>query len=123
MWQGMKRRCRSDPSYSGIEVRMTKNYFLVWAHGRVSDFLYFNPYGHPSVDRIDADEHYEPENMRIIDLDENRILSRFIASYLRLAKYEGDEQKSRVLARNIVATCQHAGLNPKRLIDFLRNEI
>jgi len=115
-------RCRSDPSYQGKEVRLTRNHFFAWAEGQVRNFLYFRPDGCPSLDRIDPDGHYEIGNIRVIDADENRVRSRFIATFLRLDRYD-PEDRVRVLARNIIATCQNAGVDKNRLVTYLKTQI
>jgi hypothetical protein len=123
MWDRIKYRCKHLPDYDGVEIKMTKNRFLAWAVANMRNFLFFNPEGTPSVDRIDPDGHYEIGNIRIIDFEHNRIRSRFICSYLRLNKLSSEKDKISVLAKNIVATCQNAGIDKKNLVLFLRNEI
>jgi len=77
-------RCENDPSYVGVEVKITKPEFFVWARREVSNFLFLYPGAKPSIDRPNADGHYEFGNMRIKDALLNRISSRFFSRFLKL---------------------------------------
>ncbi len=122
MWYGMRYRCRHSPAYRHTEIKVTKNQFLAWAETQVRNFLYFNPQGTPSIDRIDPDGDYDFGNMRVIDFEENRVRSRFICSYLRLNELEDEKDRIKVLAKNIIATCQNAKIDRTNLLWYLRNE-
>jgi len=122
MWRGMKSRVKNRPTYADVEIRCSRSEFMIWAMPRVRAFLYFNPDQTPSPDRIN-DGHYDLGDMRIIDADENRRRSRFIAKYLKLDKLETEDEKIEVLAINTVATMKHAGIDKKKFIDFLQTRI
>ncbi len=123
MWYGMRYRCRHSAVYRHTEIMVTKSQFIGWAETEVKNFLYFSPDSTPSVDRIDPTGHYEFGNIRIIDLEENRIRSRFICFYLRLNRISDEREKIAILAKNVVATCRNAGIDRRSLVDYLRNEI
>lgn len=123
MWYRMGYRCRHEYMRKGIEVKMTKNQFLVWAYQRVKNFLYNHPGRTPTPDRIDQDGHYEIGNIRIMDDIDNRTRSRFIATYLGLTKLPNEREKIKVFAANIVATCINSGINKNNLLSYLRREI
>lgn len=122
MWNGMRQRCNHCQQYENIEIRMTRTRFNAWAHHNIKNFLFFDPDGTPSIDRIDPDGHYELGNIRIISVEENRIKSRFICSYLKLNKMETND-KIETFCKNIVSTCNNAGIDKNELIWFLRNQI
>lgn len=62
-WAYLLRRVRSKKEYRGVEVRLTREEFIVWFMRR--DFAGC------SVDRIDVHGHYELSNMQVIPRGEN----------------------------------------------------
>lgn len=80
VWYALLQRIENtdgkNPGYAHVRLLITKEQFVSWYSRSLPDF--FETYGHdatPSVDRIKNDEHYSPENIRLIPLGLNSALS------------------------------------------------
>jgi hypothetical protein len=86
-WQMIERRCMNrdgrNPSYASVELRLTKDAFLVWAIPAFTAYYEqhpevlqsHDPRDWPSVDRIRGDGHYEAGNLQILAMGENARLN------------------------------------------------
>lgn len=73
---GMLARCGNangkNPSYSGVELRMTREEWLEWAIPRYDRFNQLYPNLSPNVSRFGDSGHYEIGNLKIVPLVVNR---------------------------------------------------
>jgi len=74
VWHNIKSRCRNpkDPKFKhyggrGILVKMKKLDLVYLWERDAADYM-----KQPSIDRINADAHYEISNSRFIEMEENR---------------------------------------------------
>lgn len=74
-WNTLHARVRLQASYTGVEVRMTRDQFLAWAIPVYTNWQAKNPGLTPSIDRIDPKKHYELGNLRVIERGENARLA------------------------------------------------
>lgn len=120
MWRSMHYRCKCDPAYAGIEVRIPRVEFRIWAKRELVNFLHLYPGVQPSIDRLDYDNHYEFGNVRIADNDINRITSRFVSRFMRLADKPSYRRLhvTKVLA---ITLCKQLGLRKSDLISELQD--
>lgn len=58
--------------YASVEVRMTREEFMAWAVPAYEEWFRDRPGVTPSVDRIDSKGHYEPGNIRLLPVQDNR---------------------------------------------------
>jgi hypothetical protein len=123
MWKGMKNRTKSRKEYARVELKMTKNEFMIWAGPRVANFMFLYPELTPSPDRIDPEGHYEISNLRIIDADHNRRISGFTCKALRLDRLDTVSERVEVFALVIDSTCRHANIPKDKLIEYLKDSI
>lgn len=70
-WGNITTRLRHDEDYAGVELRMTREEFVVWCVPAVTRWWAKNPEGSPSIDRKNASGHYEISNIRILAVGEN----------------------------------------------------
>ena len=119
MWKWMKYRTKNRKGYAGIDLKMTKNEFMVWAEPRVENFMFLYPDLTPSPDRIDSDGDYELSNMRIIDKDHNRMISGFTYKSQRLDQLDTEQERIEAFCIVIVATCRHGKMSKQKLIEHL----
>lgn len=75
-WNTLKTRIRTQPAYSGVEIRMERDEFLEWAIPEYEGWMADNPNQTPSLDRIDPSQHYSLGNLRILSRGENTRLAR-----------------------------------------------
>jgi hypothetical protein len=75
-WNTLHTRVRLQPAYRGVEVRMTRSEFLLWAVPAYERWMREYPGDTPSLDRERPEGHYELGNLRIIARGENARLAR-----------------------------------------------
>lgn len=75
-WDNIKKRLQRQSEYVGVELRFTRAAFLTWMIPALQRWTADHPGQRPSIDRIDPAGHYEPGNVRILELGENSRLSR-----------------------------------------------
>lgn len=75
MWQGIQRRSHNNdgmhPTYRDVDIRMTKEEFLLWAVPALREWYAHSPQSTPTLDRIDSSGHYEISNLRLLTAKEN----------------------------------------------------
>ncbi len=62
--------------YAAVEVRMSRADFMAWAIPAYEAWFRDRPGETPSVDRIESTGHYELGNLRLIEVQKNRRLSK-----------------------------------------------
>ncbi len=75
-YYSMTQRCGNkngkNPSYSSVELRMTKEEWLMWAVPKYEEFNNTYPDESPNVARLGDRGHYEIGNIEITTADKNR---------------------------------------------------
>lgn len=108
-WENAGWRCKNDPAYKGIELRVNKQDFLSWAVPEYEGFIASRPHKVPSLDRVDSSGHYEIGNLRIIDFDLN-------------AARPGRQRKQLSaddIARRVLKLCKHNEIDLNDVIGLL----
>lgn len=96
---------RAKHCYEDVEVRLGIEEFMAWALPKVEEFTQQNPGKSPSVDRIDPDGDYEMGNIRILELGENIIRSRYLIKHLGLTPDSTLEEKLAGLQKVVDGFC------------------
>ncbi len=73
-WRAQNRTGRT-PAYVNVEVRMTREQFMVWAVPAFTFWQEKHPDKVASVDRISTEGHYELGNIRLIEKVRNQLRS------------------------------------------------
>lgn len=73
-WHRLKNRATNrsgqHPTYTNVELRMTREEFVRWAEPRIAEWLITNT-SRWSIDRIDSDGHYAIDNLQLASLGDN----------------------------------------------------
>lgn len=75
-WHDLNKRVRTQTEYESVEVRISREEFVVWAAAEFAKWFETNPGITPSVDREDPSGHYSLDNLRVISWGENSRLRR-----------------------------------------------
>lgn len=79
-WNNLRRRAgarKGDRAcYEQVEVRISREAFMAWAVPEIAQFFKDHPGLTPSVDRKEPSGHYEAGNLRIVDVNQNRLMTR-----------------------------------------------
>jgi len=121
MWRNIVKRCRHDPAYVNVDVKMSKLDFINWANLTVRNFCYLNPGITPSIDRIDPDGHYELRNIRILGVVENRIRSRFIEKFLGIDKLHSQKDRLDMWILLTDHLCDRLGISLDKFLEYIKN--
>lgn len=94
------------PQYANVKLDMNKNEFLSWSVPAFAEAMKKYPGVKLSVDRINPDNSYHVNNLRVIPLKDN----------IKLARHDFTPQK---IANVTLGLCNAYNINPKDIIPFL----
>lgn len=102
-----------NPSYSDVELRMTKQEFLEWA---IPQYKNWNESTTPSINRIDPYGHYEIDNLEIISLESNILKPKRTMTSHTKAK------KTQQVVQYVIDNCSTYDLDLSEVIHLLSNK-
>jgi hypothetical protein len=70
-YHDIKKRLRTQREYAQVELRISRDDFVVWYTDQLKTWFQDRPGEKPSVDRKDGRGHYEAGNIRILEVGEN----------------------------------------------------
>jgi len=117
MYHAIVWRTTHISSYKNILCNVEISEFLNWAIPEIELFLKENSGKTPSVDRMNPDGNYEIGNIRIIDLGENIIRSRYLEKHLGLSVESSYFEKIEGLQKIVNAFCENLNLPKMKLIE------
>lgn len=103
-----------NPSYSDIQLKMTKEEFLSWAIPQYEEWAKHHPEETPSINRIDPYGHYELSNIQIISLKDNIIYPK------RKHSAHIIQLKKKKIIDFVLDKCRKYGIEPKSIADNLQ---